>query len=457
VDDGSSSDPTFVATQKQVGFAEAVFSGLYRYLAYGGAIRGGKSFIVVALLFVLCRVYPRSRWAIVRMDLPTLRRNTVPTIEKLRPPRFCAALNQSTWSYRCRNGSEILLFAEGIRDDPDLDRWKGLEVNGFVLEEANELAEKSWFKSIERAGTWIIPPTKDDPTPAQPDPLILLTFNPALAWVKWRFYDRYKAGTLVAPFFYQPATVADNPHVGAAFRESLKNLPEREYKRFVEGEWEATDEPDQLIKSEWVYGALEVVEIPGKRRLAVDVARYGDDDTVLAFGEGNSLTEMEPHHGLSIDRTSTVTALRITEGPIDADEVRVDGVGMGAGVVDNLHRDGFQVQDVIAGASPLERNLDPDVFQDDTVFQFYDLRSQMWWTVRERLRLGKIRIPKALLELHPRLFEDLTAPRYEIRADKKLKVESKDEIKKRIGRSTDYGDAFVMLFAEVTDRVPLLV
>lgn len=448
---------TFQATPKQAAFAGAVFSGSYNYLAFGGAIRGGKSYIAVALLFVLCRIYPRSRWAIVRTDLPRLRRNTQPVIEKLRPVDFCGPLNGSTWSYKCRNGSEILFHPESIKDDPDLDRWKGLEVNGFVLEEANELAEQSWYKAIERAGSWIIPPTAQDPEPAQPDPLILLTFNPALAWVKWRFYDPWRAGTLQPPYFFQPATVADNPYIGDAYREQLKNMPEREYRRFVEGEWEATDEPDQLIKSEWVYAAADVPETPGKQRMAVDVARFGDDDTVIAYSRGNTLTELQAEHGLSIDRTSDIVGNQIALRAIDANQVRVDGVGLGAGVVDNLRKAGYRVQDVIAGASPVEYGLDPTIFGAHTVFEFYDLRSQMWWTARELLRLGRWRIPREVLQGRPRLFEDLTAVRYEIRSDKKLRVEPKDEIKKRIGRSTDDGDAFVMLVAEVTNRVPLMV
>ena len=138
-------EPSFTATPKQEVFAEAVFSGKYLYLALGGGIRGTKTWGTLAIIFLLCRIYPGSRWAIVRKDLPTLRRNTLPSIAKLRltAAGFVGDINQSTWSYMCSNGSEMLLFPESIRTDPDLDRWKGLEVNGFVLEEANEMASES--------------------------------------------------------------------------------------------------------------------------------------------------------------------------------------------------------------------------------------------------------------------------------------------------------------------------
>ena len=69
----------------------------------------------------------------------------------------------------------------------------------------------------------------------------------------------------------------------------------------------------------------------------------------------------------------------------------------------------------------------------------------MWWLFREALRRGEICIDVD----DPRLIEDLTAPRYSVDGDKNLTVESKDEIRKRIGRSTDAGDAVVYAWADV--------
>lgn len=230
----SSRETVFAETPRQREYADAVFSGDYNVLAFGGGIRSGKTYILLAMLFALCRIYPKSRWAIVRKDLPTLRRNTVPSFNKLRPRSFVGEINQSTWTATCANGSEIVFFSESLDVDPDLDRWKGLEVNGFALEEANELAKPSFNKAIERAGSWVMPDHA-----VQPPPLVLLSFNPSPGWVKRTFYDPWKAGTLERPFFFLPATIADNPHIPETYRASLKNLPEHEYKRFVEGDWES--------------------------------------------------------------------------------------------------------------------------------------------------------------------------------------------------------------------------
>jgi phage terminase large subunit len=212
-------------------------SGRYKWLFYGGAIRGGKSYCVMAVIFTLCRLFPGSRWAIVRKDLPTLRRNILPVFEKLKPAS-CSSMNQQTWEATFTNGSKIILFPESFTTDKEHERWKGLEVNGFWLEEANELQESSWTWAIQRAGSYVIPATLTNPEPRQPLPYILLTSNPATNWVKRIFYTPWKQGQLRAPYYYIPATIHDNPSLPQSYLDSLENLPERDYKVYVLGSWD---------------------------------------------------------------------------------------------------------------------------------------------------------------------------------------------------------------------------
>ena len=221
----------FRESPRQRAFVDAALSGDYHYLMYGGGIRSGKSFAGIATLNLLCYAFPGSRWAIVRKDLPTIRRNVLPTFEKLRPA-ICGKVNMSDWTATWENGSQVIFFPESLQEDPDLNRWKGLEVNGFLLEEANELALRSFHKAQERAGSWIIPRGGK-----QPPRLVLMTCNPSPLWVKTMFYDPYVRGELEKPYFFQPATAADNPYLPPDYVEGLKDLPPLEYKRFVEGDW----------------------------------------------------------------------------------------------------------------------------------------------------------------------------------------------------------------------------
>lgn len=232
--------PAFTALPVQERLFKAALEDGFKIIGFGGAIRGTKTWGSLALIILLCRIFPRSRWAVVRKDLPRLRQNTVPSFNKLRELTggFVGEINQSTWTSTCRNGSVIIFFSESLDIDPDLSRWKGLEVNGFLLEESDELAERSYIKAIERAGTWIVPPKTVGGKAEQPPPYVICTFNPCANWPKRVFYEPWKAGSIAHPYAFIPATAADNPYVSAEQRESWKAMPEHEYRRFVLGDWE---------------------------------------------------------------------------------------------------------------------------------------------------------------------------------------------------------------------------
>lgn len=224
----------FEAFPVQQKLMETLQDGRFRIIGFGGGIRGTKTWGTLAALVALCRIFPRSRWVVVRKDLERIRKNTLPSFNKLREQigPFLGEVNQSTWTSTCANGSQIIFFGENYEEDKDLSRWKGLEANGFDLEEADELQEASYYKAIERAGAWIVP------NGHQPPPLVLCTFNPCPNWPKRVFYEPWKNGTIAAPFAFIPATAADNPSIPESTREGWRSLPEQEYRRFVEGDWE---------------------------------------------------------------------------------------------------------------------------------------------------------------------------------------------------------------------------
>lgn len=502
---------TFEEFETQALFSRAVFSGEYKFLLFGGAIRGGKTYIAMAIVFALCKIFPGSRWAVVRKSYTALRRNTLPAFNKLRPPNFIGPLNFSSWSAVCRNGSEILFVPEALKEDPDLNRFRGLEVNGFLPEEMNELDEGTFFKMVERAGTWILPrrfekvPEVDPDTGrktggfimkemnvAQPPTLIIGTCNPAMNWVKRGFYDPWRRGELKAPYFFQPSNPRDNPYLPEGYVDTLeKVLPENEKRRFLYGDWTVADDPDQLIKLDWIIQANNVEHVPGKNALGVDVARFGDDLSIFCLVNGNRLMAFEEYQWLRTTRLAQILRHRMRTIPVSADQTRIDALNMGAGVVDDCVKHGFNVVEVIAGAKPyvppLEKTREKmmtrgrpqvglrqpaygfgglkalgngeavvsrlqKIVEEAFPYRFYDLRTQMYWTFARRLENGEFYLPEQAL--HPKAIEDLTAVHIEFRSDKVIKVESKEEIFKRIGRSTDYGDSLVMAAFELPIIAP---
>lgn len=222
----------FESFPKQDEFLAAVFSFKFDIILYGGAIRGGKTFAGLGALILLCKKYPSSRWAVVRKDLPTIKKNTLPSWDKIKPSNRIRHYNQELQTVTFQNGSQIIFFPENYTQDKELNRWKGLEVNGFLLEEVNELQEASFNKAIERAGSYIVKEGE------QPKRMILCTCNPSHGWVKERFYDRWKNSTLPTKWLYIPSRIFDNPHIPKDYIDGLRDLPAYEYRVFVEGDWD---------------------------------------------------------------------------------------------------------------------------------------------------------------------------------------------------------------------------
>ena len=217
-------------TPKQTLAVEALASGKYNFILFGGSIRGGKSVWGLSSLLMLCTIYPKSRWCVIRENSEKLRTTTIPSFTKL---EGSGNLRQSPYEYHHPNGSVILFKSENYAQDKDIDWMKGLEVNGFLFEEINECQQQTFYKAFERAGSWIIKELS-----VQPKPIILATCNPTFGWVKTLIYEKWKNGTLNPKWCYIPSKITDNPHLPQEYIDNLKNLPRFEYEVFVEGNWD---------------------------------------------------------------------------------------------------------------------------------------------------------------------------------------------------------------------------
>ncbi len=226
---------SFRSTPVQDRLWQAVETPGIRLIGFGGGIRGTKTWGALSAILALAWAFPRSRWHIVRKDLERLKDSTIPSFEKLatRWGSFVGKLNRTDWFTVCRNGSVIHFTGENIDRDPELARFHGFEANGFLLDDGDELAERTFVKCIERAGTWIVPDGQ------QPPPYVFATFNPCPNWPRRRFYLPWRAQTIAAPYAFIPSTQADNPYVSDEQREAWREMPAHEYQRFVMGDWDA--------------------------------------------------------------------------------------------------------------------------------------------------------------------------------------------------------------------------
>lgn len=223
---------------KQAAFFHAVMAEVSgrgagnRYFAYGGAIRGGKTFVCLFLLILLAKRYPKSRWHVVRATDTLIRETSVQSFLKLAPGGVVVR-NSPKVRATFPNGSTITFLAENIKADPDLNSFLGLETNGFLLEQAEELDPKTWEKVKQRVGSWSLPPDQ------MPPGLVLATFNPNDGWSRRVWYEPFFEGTLKPPYFYLPALPSDNPFVTADQWATWSEMDAVSQKIFITGDWDA--------------------------------------------------------------------------------------------------------------------------------------------------------------------------------------------------------------------------
>ena len=248
---------------------------------YGGAIRGGKSYWLLYTFIVYCFKYPKSRWLIVRESMPTMKRTILPTFQTkfvdVGLMAYIKEFNQQTMTVTFNNGSEILFMSENFDTDKELNRFRGLEINGAGADEVNELHKETFYKLIERSGSWIGSPG----CPIK----ILLTCNPTQGWVKELFYKQWINNTLPKGWAYVPAHITDNPYVDKNYLESLKTMPPDNYKIFVEGDWNVSAEGTLFKQSDLIRFKAEDLpkEADGKIAYA-DVADEGTDFYSMPMG-----------------------------------------------------------------------------------------------------------------------------------------------------------------------------
>jgi len=194
-----------------------------------------------------------------------------------------------------------------------------------------------------------------------------------------------------------------------------------------------------LIRLEWLQAAAFRAKDPEQRKalaegetaLGVDVANSVDGDRAsIAEGKGKLCIQVSSFQCPDANAFGRRHVWPFIQGKtVRAERVGIDNVGVGVGTVNEIRRLGAEVAGLNGGAAYWENYAKDE--------KFANLRSQMWWQARVDLHSGAIGVPN-----DPELFEDLVCPKWRT-LNGKIIVESKEDLKARLGRSPDKGDAFV--------------
>lgn len=159
---------------------------------------------------------------------------------------------------------------------------------------------------------------------------------------------------------------------------------------------------------------------------ALDISRYGDDETVFGIKQGDRILPMQGWHHQDTVYTAGRTSRLIKE--VEPATTRVDVVGIGSGVFDSLRDTGHKVEEFNAGAKALDVEL------------FLNKRAENYWKLYKSLLDETLTLPN-----DPRLKSQLADIRYSYKANGQLRIESKEEARSRGSRSPDRGDVAMML------------
>ena len=226
---------------------------------------------------------------IVRESLPTLKRTTLVSFQELLDNGLSSHVsnfNRDTNTVTFNNGSQLIFMTESFDTDKELNRFRGLEVNGAGADELNELHEATFKKLIERSGTWL--------AAGDVSPVILATCNPTHNWVKTTFYDRWKADELPERWEYIQARITDNPYIPESYLQSLKaNMMPLEYARFVEGDWQVIEVNNRFARYWHEESHVKSCAFNSKQQLIISM-----DFNIEPFGFifAHAYQDSEGHH-----------------------------------------------------------------------------------------------------------------------------------------------------------------
>lgn len=245
-----------------------------------------------------------------------------------------------------------------------------------------------------------------------------------------------------------PALLTDNPYLmqDSHYQSVIQSMPEPLRSMFLYGDFHASTKPNpfQVIPTDWVRAAQrrwmerERPKTP-LTAVGIDAARGGDDFMTLVRRYDNWIdTGVKWPGALVIDGSTAATLVKSELGSEKPGRVNIDVIGIGSSVYDHI-KPLFEI------VNPVNVSEGSEYRDKSGKLKMRNLRAELVWRMRDAL--DPIGGDNMALPNDPELLSDLCSANYKNTVSGVL-IEDKDEIKKRIGRSPDYGDAALLTLAE---------
>lgn len=431
---------------------------------YGGAAGGGKSDLMLGLAgtrhqrsIIFRRVHPSLRGMIERSR---------EIFNATRSPHSGDSFNESLHVWRL--ASDRMIEFGSVQHDKDLKKYQGQPHDFIGIDEATEFPEAfvrflfGWLRTttpgqacralltfnppMDDAGAWVVRFFAPWLDPQHPRPAA----DGELRW--FAMVDGKEIECAPEPFEHKGQTItprsrtffhaalADNPILEASGYGTIIDAMTEPLRSLLKGNFNATKEaePWQTIPAAWVRAAqARWTDTPPDAALSAvgcDPARGGRDEMAVAPLYTRWFAPLKTWPGAAVPDGPTAAAL-LTEYIKSGVAIGVDVIGIGSSVYDC-------VRGVGGNAHPVNNSEGVGELRDKSGrLKFRNLRAASYWRLRESLDPDNG--DNLALPPDPDLLADLCAPRYSV-TSAGVQLEDKDEVKSRLGRSPNKGDAAVL-------------
>lgn len=431
---------------------------------YGGAAGGGKTSLAVGLAATR-----HLKTLIMRREATQLGGILDEIAEKFDEERAGYSGKTNEWKLPAWDGVKRKIMLGSCPHPGNETKWQGRERDLLVLDEAANFLESQarflmgWVRSTvkdQRCRVLLCsnPPTSSeglwvtqmfapwlDPNyanPAKPGELRwFTTIGGVDHWLDGpEPFERNGETVYPKSRTFISAKIQDNKYLGIDYIATLQAMPEPLRSQMLYGDFTAGQEDNeyQVIPTEWVKAAMarwEKRPLENVSSVGVDPSLGGKDKSVMAARSGYYFYPLRRWDGAQIKTGGDMAALVVKYFGNQLCPVHVDALGIGATAIDHLEPIiGSRLVRVIASGKASGKDF-------SGTLGFANMRAFMWWRMRDLLNPENGQ--NVALPRDQKLLADLTAPRYSLKSTG-IQIESKDDIKKRLQRSTDDGDAVVM-------------
>jgi hypothetical protein len=198
-----------------------------------------------------------------------------------------------------------------------------------------------------------------------------------------------------------------------------------------------------LILPKWIEAAQKrILERTRRPIIAADIARFGEDETVIMRREGGWIRVYRAHHKADTMAGHIAKAMRDIDdeaGKNDWVRAIIDVPGVGGGVVDRLAELDLPVVPYNGGEAPIDKE------------RFVNARAEDYWTLRELFEQNEVDIDPD----DDKLVAQLGSIKWGIDSRGRIKIESQDDMRKRGLPSPDRADTAAMIFSARANAAPM--